>query len=101
MTGTAKTEEKEFLKMFKTPVIEVPANLPNIRKDLPIQAFATERGKWVHACEEIEFMFRLGRPVLVGTTSMLLERLKLLPKQGESMLSLSLLIWQEGVLTLS
>nr|GLL47896.1 protein translocase subunit SECA2, chloroplastic [Ipomoea trifida] len=69
MTGTAKTEEKEFLKMFKTPVIEVPANLPNIRKDLPIQAFATERGKWVHACEEIEFMFRLGRPVLVGTTS--------------------------------
>ncbi|KAK3034124.1 hypothetical protein RJ639_034476, partial [Escallonia herrerae] len=69
MTGTAKTEEKEFLKMFQVPVIEVPTNLPNIRNDLPIQAFATARGKWEHAREEVEYMFRLGRPVLVGTTS--------------------------------
>ncbi|KAK1641718.1 hypothetical protein QYE76_059523 [Lolium multiflorum] len=69
MTGTAKTEEKEFLKMFKMPVIEVPTNLPNIRVDLPIQAFATLRGKWQYVREEVEFMFQLGRPVLVGTTS--------------------------------
>lgn len=69
MTGTAKTEEKEFLKMFKMPVIEVPTNLPNIRIDLPLQAFTTARGKWYYVCEEIEQMFRLGRPVLVGTTS--------------------------------
>ncbi|EPS67897.1 hypothetical protein M569_06876, partial [Genlisea aurea] len=69
MTGTAKTEEKEFLKMFQMPVIEVPTNRPNIRQDLPIQAFATARGKWQYACAEIEYMFRLGRPVLVGTTS--------------------------------
>lgn len=69
MTGTAKTEEKEFLKMFQLPVIEVPTNLPNIRKDLPIQAFATARGKWEHVSQEVEYMFRLGRPVLVGTTS--------------------------------
>jgi preprotein translocase subunit SecA len=68
MTGTAKTEEKEFLKMFKMPVIEVPTNLPNIRVDLPIQAFATLRGKWQYVREEIESMFQLGRPVLVGTT---------------------------------
>lgn len=33
-------QEKEFLKMFQMPVIEIPTNLPNIRKDLPIQAFA-------------------------------------------------------------
>lgn len=33
-------QEKEFLKMFQMPVIEVPTNLPNIRQDLPIQAFA-------------------------------------------------------------
>ena len=33
-------QEKEFLKMFKMPVIEVPTNLPNIQVDLPIQAFA-------------------------------------------------------------
>ncbi|KAJ1382560.1 SecA, preprotein cross-linking domain, partial [Sesbania bispinosa] len=69
MTGTAKTEEKEFLKMFQMPVIEVPTNLPNIRKDLPIQAFATARGKWEQVRREVEYMFRLGRPVLVGTTS--------------------------------
>lgn len=69
MTGTAKTEEKEFLKMFQMPVIEVPPNLPNIRKDLPIQAFATARGKWENVREEVEYMFRQGRPVLVGTTS--------------------------------
>ncbi|XP_037429591.1 protein translocase subunit SECA2, chloroplastic-like isoform X1 [Triticum dicoccoides] len=69
MTGTAKTEEKEFLKMFKMPVIEVPTNLPNIRVGLPIQAFATLRGKWQYVREEVEYMFQLGRPVLVGTTS--------------------------------
>ncbi|KAI3460557.1 hypothetical protein Pfo_017220 [Paulownia fortunei] len=69
MTGTAKTEEKEFLKMFQMPVIEVPTNMPNIRKDLPIQAFATARGKWEYVRAEIEYMFKLGRPVLVGTTS--------------------------------
>ncbi|KAG6577168.1 Protein translocase subunit SECA2, chloroplastic, partial [Cucurbita argyrosperma subsp. sororia] len=66
MTGTAKTEEKEFLKMFQTPVIEVPHNLPNIRKDLPIQAFASARGKWEYVRQEVEYMFRQGRPVLVG-----------------------------------
>ncbi|XP_075664837.1 protein translocase subunit SECA2, chloroplastic-like [Castanea sativa] len=59
MTGTAKTEEKEFLKMFQIPVIEVPTNLPNIRKDLPIQAFATARGKWDHVRQEVAYMFRL------------------------------------------
>ncbi|XP_042436627.1 protein translocase subunit SECA2, chloroplastic-like isoform X2 [Zingiber officinale] len=69
MTGTAKTEEKEFLKMFQMPVIEVPTNLPNIRCDLPIQAFATARGKWDYARAEVESMYQLGRPVLVGTTS--------------------------------
>ncbi|CAN1801526.1 Protein translocase subunit SECA2, chloroplastic [Linum perenne] len=69
MTGTAKTEEKEFLKMFQVPVIVVPTNLRNIRKDLPIQAFATARGKWEHARQEVEYMFQQGRPVLVGTTS--------------------------------
>lgn len=69
MTGTAKTEEKELLKMFQMPVIEVPTNLPNIRNDLPIQAFASAQGKWTYVREEVESMFRQGRPVLVGTTS--------------------------------
>ncbi|GFY85393.1 preprotein translocase SecA family protein [Actinidia rufa] len=61
-------EEKEFLKMFQMPVIEVPTNLSNICKDLPIQAFATARGKWDYVREEVESMFRQGRPVLVGST---------------------------------
>lgn len=69
MTGTAKTEENEFLKLFETPVIEVPTNLPNIRMDLPIQAFASARGKWENVREEVVYMFKQGRPVLVGTTS--------------------------------
>lgn len=69
MTGTAKTEEKEFLKMFQMPVIEVPTNMANIRHDLPIQAFANARGKWEYVRAEVESMFRVGRPVLVGTTS--------------------------------
>ncbi|GMY19294.1 protein translocase subunit SECA2, chloroplastic-like [Fagus crenata] len=64
--------ENEFLKMFQIPVIEVPTNLPNIRNDLPIQAFAIARGKWEHVCREVAYMFRLCRPVLVGTTSMLM-----------------------------
>ncbi|MED6186305.1 Protein translocase subunit SA2, chloroplastic, partial [Stylosanthes scabra] len=55
--------------MFQMPVIEVPTNLPNIRKDLPIQAFATARGKWEQVRREVEYMFRQGRPILVGTTS--------------------------------
>ncbi|KAL4587226.1 hypothetical protein LXL04_000093 [Taraxacum kok-saghyz] len=59
MTGTAKTE---------MPVIEVPTNMANIRNDLPIQAFATARGKWEYVRAEVESMFRIGRPVLVGTT---------------------------------
>ncbi|KAF7140532.1 hypothetical protein RHSIM_Rhsim06G0091300 [Rhododendron simsii] len=69
MTGTAKTEENEFLKMFQIPVIEVPTNLPNIRNDLPTLAFATARGKWEHVREEVESMYGQGRPVLVGSTS--------------------------------
>ncbi|KAM0939804.1 putative secA, preprotein cross-linking [Dioscorea sansibarensis] len=62
-------QEKEFLKMFEMPVIEVPTNLPNIRIDLPIQAIATARGKWEYVREEAEDMSPLGQPVLVGTTS--------------------------------
>ncbi|KAM0939799.1 putative protein translocase subunit SecA, SecA motor DEAD [Dioscorea sansibarensis] len=60
---------RNFLKMFEMPVIEVPTNLPNIRIDLPIQAFATARGKWEYVREEVEDMFQLGQPILVGIIS--------------------------------
>nr|KAJ0221852.1 hypothetical protein LSAT_V11C200052750 [Lactuca sativa] len=61
-------QEKEFLKMFQMPVIEVPTNMANIRHDLPIQAFANARGKWEYVHAEVESMSRVGRHVLVGTT---------------------------------
>ncbi|XWS27625.1 hypothetical protein CRYUN_Cryun26dG0133700 [Craigia yunnanensis] len=51
------------------PVIEVPTRLSNICKDLPIQAFATASGKQEYVNQEVEYMFRQGRPILVGTTS--------------------------------
>lgn len=57
MTGTAKTEDAEFLKMFKMPVVEVPTNLPNIRQDFPLQLFPTTRGKWDRVREEVAFMY--------------------------------------------
>ncbi|CAM6094872.1 unnamed protein product [Calypogeia fissa] len=69
MTGTAKTEETEFLKIYKMPVVEVPTNLPNIREDLPLQLFPVAKGKWEKVREEVELMYTRGRPVLVGTTS--------------------------------
>lgn len=69
MTGTAKTEEQEFLSIFQMPVVEVPTNLPNIREDLPLQLYATMEGKWQGVREEVIRMYELGRPVLVGTTS--------------------------------
>ncbi|KAL2611692.1 hypothetical protein R1flu_023384 [Riccia fluitans] len=69
MTGTAKTEEAEFLKIYKMPVVEIPTNLPNIRQDLPLQLFPVARGKWEKVREEVEYMYTQGRPVLVGTTS--------------------------------
>ncbi|KAI5070358.1 hypothetical protein GOP47_0014701 [Adiantum capillus-veneris] len=69
MTGTAKTEEKEFLSIFQMPVVEVPTNLPNIRVDLPLQLYPTMEGKWLGVKEEVLQMYEHGRPVLVGTTS--------------------------------
>lgn len=69
MTGTAKTEEKEFLSIFHMPVVEVPTNLPNIREDLPLQLYPTMEGKWLGVREEVIRMYEQGRPVLVGTTS--------------------------------
>eukprot|EP00249_Psilotum_nudum_P015907 c25575_g1_i1 orf=594-3800(-) len=69
MTGTAKTAEREFLRIFQIPVVEVPTNLPSIRQDLPLRVYATREGKWQGARDEVISMYKQGRPVLVGTTS--------------------------------
>lgn len=69
MTGTAKTEEEEFKKIYGLEVIVIPTNMPMIREDRPDVIYKTENGKFRAAVLEIEELHKEGRPVLVGTTS--------------------------------
>ena len=69
MTGTAKTEEAEFRKIYGLDVIVIPTNQPMIRQDLPDVIYKTKRGKYRAAVEDIAACHAKGQPVLVGTTS--------------------------------
>ncbi|GBG68260.1 hypothetical protein CBR_g2809 [Chara braunii] len=69
MTGTAATEFVEFNSIYRLPVTVVPTNKPMIRKDESDVVFRTEEGKWKAVVVEVARMHKLGRPVLVGTTS--------------------------------
>jgi len=69
MTGTAATEEEEFRKIYGLDVVEVPTNMPMIRKDLPDVVYRTEKGKLNAVVEEIAAKHATGQPVLVGTIS--------------------------------
>ncbi|GAQ84908.1 preprotein translocase [Klebsormidium nitens] len=69
MTGTAKTEESEFVRVYKLPVVVVPTNVPAVRADLPLEVYPSARGKFGAVAREVLAMTRAGRPVLVGTTS--------------------------------
>ncbi len=69
MTGTAKTEESEFEKIYKLEVTIVPTNRPRSRQDLSDVVFKSEEGKWKAIAQECAQMHEMGRPVLVGTTS--------------------------------
>jgi preprotein translocase subunit SecA len=69
MTGTAKTEEPEFEKIYKLEVSVTPTNRKRLRQDLSDMVFKTEPGKWNAIAQECAQMHQLGRPVLVGTTS--------------------------------
>ena len=69
MTGTAKTEEAEFEKIYKLEVTIVPTNRPPQRRDLPDVVYKTENAKWNAIAQECAEMHETGRPVLVGTTS--------------------------------
>lgn len=69
MTGTAKTEESEFEKIYKLEVTIVPTNRPRSRQDLSDVVFKSEEGKWNAIAQECAQMHEMGRPVLVGTTS--------------------------------
>lgn len=69
MTGTAKTEEQEFIKIYGLPVLKVPTNKPIQRKDLPDVIFKNKRGKYKAVVREVERRHATGQPILIGTTS--------------------------------
>jgi preprotein translocase subunit SecA len=69
MTGTAKTEEDEFLAIYNLDVVEIPTNMPMIREDYPDAVYKNKRGKFNAAVEEIVRLHDKGQPVLVGTIS--------------------------------
>ena len=69
MTGTAKTEEDEFIKIYKLPVVVVPTNMPVIREDHPDVIYKTKRAKYKAVGNAVEEIHAKGQPVLIGTTS--------------------------------
>ena len=69
MTGTAKTEEDEFLKIYKLPVIVIPTNKPIQRLDHPDVIYKTKKAKLKAVVNAIKEYHTKGQPVLVGTTS--------------------------------
>ena len=69
MTGTAKTEEDEFLKIYKLPVIVIPTNLPIQRIDHPDVIYKNKRAKYKAVGQQVEEIHAKGQPVLIGTTS--------------------------------
>ncbi|RED57572.1 preprotein translocase subunit SecA [Cohnella lupini] len=69
MTGTAKTEEEEFKRIYGLDVVQVPTNRPLIRTDIPDVVYKSENGKYRAVVEEIVSRHATGQPVLVGTVS--------------------------------
>ncbi|MEO0758876.1 MAG: preprotein translocase subunit SecA [Cyanobacteria bacterium J06648_16] len=69
MTGTAKTEEAEFEKIYSLEVTIIPTNRPIARRDVADVVYKTEEAKWRALAQECAEMHETGRPVLVGTTS--------------------------------
>ena len=69
MTGTAKTEEDEFLKIYKLPVVVVPTNRPVQRVDEPDAIYKTKRAKYRAVGQAVEEIHKTGQPILIGTTS--------------------------------
>ena len=84
MTGTAMTEAEEFWKIYKLDVVDVPTNLPMIRKDMTDLVYRDQKAKYQAVAKEIEEMHRKGQPVLVGTTDISKSELlsELLTRRG-------------------
>ena len=69
MTGTAKTEEKEFIDIYGMDVVEIPTNKPVARIDHEDSVYLTKKEKLNAVVEEIEKTNKTGQPVLVGTVN--------------------------------
>ena len=69
MTGTAKTAEVEFDKIYNLPVEEIPTARPNLRKDLPDRIYKDEFSKWNAIAKECQSLSQVQQPILVGTTT--------------------------------
>ncbi|MEG1182025.1 MAG: preprotein translocase subunit SecA, partial [Oscillospiraceae bacterium] len=78
MTGTAITEEDEFVEIYGLDVVEVPTNKPMIRNDIDDVIYKTANGKYGAVIEQIVECHKKGQPVLVGTIS--IEKSELLSK---------------------
>ena len=84
MSGTAKTEEEEFLETYNMYVIQVPPNNPVIRVDYPDYVFGTKHAKYEAIVDKVERLHAKGQPVLVGTVAIETSELlsNLLKKRG-------------------
>ncbi|HJV45592.1 MAG TPA: preprotein translocase subunit SecA [Bacillota bacterium] len=69
MSGTVQTEEKELRDIYGLEIISIPTHRPVIRQDFKDLIFLSREEKYKRMIDEIERIHRLGRPVLVGTTS--------------------------------
>ncbi|HEX4929383.1 MAG TPA: preprotein translocase subunit SecA, partial [Gaiellaceae bacterium] len=67
MTGTAKTEEKEFVEIYNLHVVEIPTNVPVTRRDENDFIFKTKEAKFAAVIEDIKERYEQGQPVLIGT----------------------------------
>ncbi len=85
MSGTAKTSEEEFLKLYGLKVVQIPTNKPVARVDEPDVVFRTAEEKFQAVVDEVRRCFLEGQPVLVGTRSVEVNRY------------LSALLWKAGI----
>jgi len=69
MTGTAKTEEEEFGKIYGLDVVTIPTHRPMVRNDMPDRIYKSEGGKFRAVAREVAAMHEKGQPVLIGTVS--------------------------------
>ena len=84
MTGTAKTEEEEFLSTYNMRVVCIPTNRGIARKDLPDEIYAHKSDKFAALVHEVKVLYHKGQPVLVGTIAVETSELisDLLKKEG-------------------